>query len=415
MLLIRRATIGIVLLAILFLCGFWGAYHFQRSHLKMGEHRIRLNPAAGINSKKQYLLRLWEDEWPEEYGKGYQKYLQGAISDFQKKYPNIKIEVSGLDLLDGPAALARALRDNVAPDLYCSVFRVPPFDYRRQIPVSPYLSGKEIEIYHPALRRIASVDGYLGYFPRWAGLNLWIANRFFLEKAGLRANQIRETGWSWEDMLTLAPVLTEKEFLLVGDPGAAGFGNYLFNQGTLKNGFAENALLEKLKRLKEAAPPPSGFATNMLGLFLSGRAAILAGAGPGLAGFIRNKAQNSAAAGAPVLLPPPRLSSNGERLPVDLGVIAVYRNKKGKGDDQLAAAVKFGQFLSVYRTDFIWREMRLFPAGCSNGVNDADYLFAKKLLERAVVVNSGFKEQWREAARAVEDYLAGKTGLISFK
>jgi maltose-binding protein MalE len=147
MIIVKRSTLIYLFLSFLFGLGFLTAFYIREPQVKFGDHYIKCNPKAMINFKKSYHLQLWDYNWPiKDSGIQYRAYLQQAIRDFQKTYPNIHIEIRLLDLINGPTQLEQALKKNNGPDVYCSAYMIPKFNFKRQIPVGFYLNKKEIFI-----------------------------------------------------------------------------------------------------------------------------------------------------------------------------------------------------------------------------------------------------------------------------
>lgn len=343
--------------------------------MKFGDDYINYNPNAKIKPNRVYQLRLWDTNWPVLAAGEYKAYLEGLVRDFQKVYPNIKVQITLIDFGDGPNQLATALKTNSAPDVYCSEFSIPAFDRKRQIPVGLYLKPKEKEIYFAEARKLVSIYGVEYCFPRWFAPTLWVGNQYLWKSLSLPALQIKKPGYSWEEFMAVSQKLPKEKFMIVGNLGHNGLfpdlavnsasetasetgpgGNFLPQNGV---GESLNHLNDLIMQRKTAAD----FESNMLGHFLAGDSLMLAGVRPVIYRFLKLKLAESPGERRcePILLPPPGVGRKRILL-TENGVICVYRNKFTAGDDQIMAAVKLGQFISTYEKTQPFQEMMLIPA-----------------------------------------------------
>jgi hypothetical protein len=359
-----------VLFLLLFSLGFFISFCSKEPRIKLGEHYIECNPKVKINLKKKYHLHLWDYNWStNEYGLNYQNYLKQAILDFQKIYPNIQVELTLLDLLTGPAQLEQALKANNAPDVYCSANMIPHFNFKRQIPVGPYLKQSEKEIYLPGITKLLEYHGVLCYFPHWIAPGLWIGNKEFMDATGLSVIQIQTKGWNWKDLTTVVKRIPSVKYLLVGNLGPNGFFTQLTANAGLESTRGNfwsapriNRTIDFLEILIQQKAIPADCDRNMLGRFLNGQAMFLAGVRPSMYGLIMKRLKTNKADWQPVLLPIPALVTGQENILVENSVIAIYRNKRTSGNDHLTAAIRFGQFLSCYEKTTPWEQLMVYPA-----------------------------------------------------
>lgn len=400
-----RAGMGVrskllILGVILFAMGFSGVYFYQHSRVKIGEHYLRLNPRATIDSDKEYHLVLWDYLLPTASGKKeYGEYLQRALAEFQKIYPNIKVKYEWLDPLEGAARLRQALVENKAPDVYCSYFDLPEFYYARQIPVGPFLNKEEMEQYNLKLRQLYSVGKVLCSFPHWISADIWLGNRTLLEQAGVNPEKIQANGWTWHDLGQLAVGMPEQQLLLVGNPLRSEHLEYLKAMSVDEQQLAEQ--LEELRKLGGTKKIPADYDRNIIERFLSGRTLLLAGVRPTVYSNLqqrRHKAK-SVEDSEIVLLPAPHFSGVGELQLIKPGIINIYRNRSTKGDDHVAAAVKLGQFLSLYQNNVPWAQWGLYVDGNGAEATTNDERFFAELLQRSklkCVTGSGDHELVRQ-------------------
>ncbi|TCL73219.1 ABC-type glycerol-3-phosphate transport system substrate-binding protein [Hydrogenispora ethanolica] len=408
----RGYRVGLMLV-ILFLAGFGLGRLLYQPHFQLGDRSIRLDPRARIHPKKTYHLTVWDYDLPLQRQE-YQDYLRRAIRRFQESYPNIRVELKLLDLLDGEKQLAQALRTGDLPDVYCSLYQVPSFDYRWQIPVAPFLTQAELRVFDPTLVKMMSVAGLQCYFPRWTAPVVWIGNRSALEKAGIAVDAIQQTGWTWEDLLQ-AYERKPGGYRFAAIGGDSGFlGQWVMENRRQSGKAAMAAGLELLERLVRARALPLDYASNAVGRFLNGNTLVLAGARPWLYQFLKAKAPAAAAAPRvePVLLPGPYRRGGAAWLPVENGVVTVYRNRRTRGEDQIAAAVRLGYFLSTYADSRPWQELMVYPAAAEPR-RDWERSAGREyplgpLLSRTALVNQNRPTGESPAAQSLDDYLTGK-------
>lgn len=413
MIIIRKRTIILGLMVLLFLVGFFSAYRIRCSQVRIGHHHLRLNPFAQIDPQKKYTLRLWEYDLPVQLGeKTYRQYINQLISDFRKEYPNIKVELRWLDLLDGERQLREALDRNRAPDLYCSFGEVPEYYFRRQIPVGPFLSEKEQKIYPESIRKLYSIERVLCSFPRWISADIWLGNRRLLEEAGLDLSKIQAEGWDWEDLLTLYPHLPANTKLVVGRPVNLGYGVYLkrVERNERKKALANIMRLHEMIQVKGENPK---LQENPLVEFMQGRSLILAGVRPLIYLYMKEAStQRNLKLPDQVILPAPRLIPGKEVCFVENGIINIYRNRYTKGDDHLMAALRLGQFISTYPDVAPWSRLGVFPTGTqAKLVSELDEVYRRIL--RLPVLNR--QPSLAEGEQLIYKFMNGMATADEFK
>lgn len=370
MIIVKKPTLVYLLLAFLFGMGFSLPFFIKEPRIKLGEHYIYCNPKAKVNLKKTYHLHLWDYDWPiKENGLQYRDYLLQAVRDFQKVYPNVRVEIKLLDLITGPAQLEQSIKINNAPDIYCSAYMIPKFNFKRQIPIGPYLKESEQEVYFQGVKKMLTFQGTLCYFPRWIAPDFWVGNQTLMESAGLSVSKIQNTGWCWQDIRGLQKGIPKDKYLLVGNLGANGFLKQLIDCARQEFQTVDDmtnqelyATIDLLETLIHQKAIPVDCDRNMLGRFLGGQAMFLAGLRPTMYNFIIKKHRNNPVGWQPVLLPVPVRFTDKEKISVENGVIAIYRNKRTAGDDHLTVAMKFGQFLSYYQETTPWESLLVVPA-----------------------------------------------------
>ncbi len=413
MVVIRRRYLWIIGFGLLFLGGFAVGITRYQPHYRLGEWEIPLNPNAKIDPKQIYHVTVWDYDYPLQTV-AYSKYLNRAIGRFQKLYPNIKVQVKLLDLLDGPRQLANALKDGNLPDVYCSAYHIPQFDSRWQIPVGPFCQNGELASFRSEVAEMGKVAGVQCTFPRWVAPVVWIGNRGLLTANGLTAANITANGWQWEDLLE---ILTRGKGNLkfAAFPGDGGFFGQLLMDGSGKIAVNNREFgMTVLKRLAGAKAIPGDYSNNAIGRFLAGKTVVIADGRLSLYRVIKEKTGvGQTTAVDPVLLPGPAQKGARSFLRTENGVIAVYRNRKTRGDAHIAAAVRLGYFLSTYPGIEPWQEMMVYPATI-----DAGRIWEKRtgmeigaLLKPIALVNRNRPLTETPALRLLDEYLAGKKPL----
>ncbi len=362
MVIIKKRTLLYLLFIIFFTIGFILPWINRGPGVKLGENFIPCNPKAKINPNKLYHLRLWDYDWPIPQGKAsYRSYLLQVIKDFQRIYPNIKIEFKLLDL-NGPDELTQVLKKNEAPDIYCSAYTIPSFNFSKQIPVGPYLNKNEKDFYFTSIKKILTYHQTLCYFPRWIGPEFWVGNQPMIEASGLSISKIHTEGWTWDDLISISANLPNKRYLLTGNIGPNGLLSQLIaNAGQATRIANLNSTIDLIENLRNEKAIPIDFGYNMLNRFLNKDAMILAGLRPPIYKFLLNRIQSQKLEWQPVLLPIPSKIRGKGTVIIESGVISIYRNRFTKGNDHLTAAIKFGQYLSCYPNMAPWEYLGFCP------------------------------------------------------
>ncbi len=388
---------------------------------------------VSLNPKKEYHLSLWEYDWPIKVGKqDYRAYFAKALVEFQKKHPNIKVEVKWLDLLEGPELLYNALKKGQGPDVYCSAFSVPRFNFQYQVPVGCYLP-KTIEAdYYPNIRRNLLKEGFLTAFPRFTMPRIWLANPLLCQSLNIDPMAIQEKGWRWRDLEGLGQSWEEKPYLLVGVAAKLGFLEQLYlNSKPLKNNLQlkGNALksLEELrglvnllKNLKENKKLPKDFNEKMVSYFMNNQAVFLGGVKPIFYAYVNRMLTEKNESWSPVILPTPVSANPEEELLTENSVICVYRDPQNFEEDEVFAAVRLGRFLSRYPDIRPWVEMMAIPWHYSlaekwvrevnaKGLNGT--IFSKWLENKSIETAANLAEFQEFACPMLIDYLEEKTSL----
>lgn len=412
MLIIGKRIIYVIIAVFFFLIGFFSVRYFHRPRIRLGDQYLKVNYRAKINPKKNYCLRLWDYKWPGAEGdQWYEPFIAKTVGDFEKAYPNIKVELSLLDFRDGPHHFSKALASGDAPDVYCTAFDIPEFNYRWQIPVGIFLNPDELNEYYPNLRKLLSFDNYLLTLPRWSAPAIWIGNRALLEKAGLSAEKIQNQGWSWQDFAKLKGIIVPS---CIGNFSANGLLTQLVSEGSNPN---PSSILNIVEISNGPLPWQSDLEAEMIHLFLSEKIPLLASVRPIIYDFIKQKTLTDHSGLEPVILPSPSAMPGKIRLPVENGVIGIYRRRQTAGDDQLAAAARLAFFISVNQQIIPWQRLKLIPAvpalarQWAQGLQSDDYLGLVNWLARSEVYSlKPCRDYQNKVYPSIKGFLLGKVG-----
>ena len=415
MIIIRRKTFGTILISLFFLVGFFGVRYYNRPRIRLGEHLIYVNYRAKINPQKTYHLRCWDYQWPGTNGEEwYQQYITSVIKEFEKENPNIKVDMCLLDFQSGPQVFAQAIAVGEAPDVYCSAYAIPEFNYEWQIPIGVFLKSEELNIYYPGFKRLLTSGKHQLTLPRWAAPGIWIGNRNLMEKAGLDVEKVQKQGWSWADLLKIQQ---ENGPICVGNFSATGLLSQLLSvcdnstQGNIQE------VLEFIDHINGPLPQRSDYEGSMLPLFLEGKIMFLGGVRPIIYDFIKEKATKGRIPWEAVLLPVP--SERPERiiLPVESGVIGIYRHRKTGGDDQLAAAGRLAYYLSICHQTEPWERLKVVPAipaiaeNWANNLGDGYTYLSQWPAESEIRSLEISREYQGKVYPGLKNYLKGKISL----
>lgn len=420
----------IIFLSICFLGGFLITLMIHhRPRVKFGEDYIYCNPGAVVKPDREYRLRLWDTDWPVLAPNEYKVYLENMVRDFQQIYPNIKVDITLNKFGAGLEQLAAALKSNSAPDVYCSVFQIPDFDNKRQIPVGFWLKPKEKEAYFPEVRKLVSRFGVECCFPRWTVPSLWVGNQYLWNLSGYPVVRMQKPGYSIDELKAASQKLPKGKYALAGNLGHNGlFTDLAVNSSTgtglggnflPSNGVAEslNHLNELIGQRKTAAD----FESNMLGRFLAGDVLLLGGVRPIVYRFLKHKLAETPGQKhcKPILLPSPGMGRK-RFLVTENGVVCVYRNRYTAGDDHITAAVKLGHFISTYEKTKPFQDMMLIPAARKSAGRwcrelrpvIGDVSFLTELIENGTLLNlPDYQVYQREIYPVLQEFFARKTSL----
>lgn len=137
------------------------------------------------DSKKQVEITWWN--YPNYQTGTAGDYEKQIIANFNKKYPNIKVNLEMIDFASGPQKLSTAIASNSAPDL---VYDYPGriIDYARNgvmAPLDDMFTDEFKKDVPKAITDACKLDDHYYMYPINTAPNMMVFNKTMLDKAGL--------------------------------------------------------------------------------------------------------------------------------------------------------------------------------------------------------------------------------------
>jgi ABC-type glycerol-3-phosphate transport system substrate-binding protein len=222
---------------------------------------------------------------------------EAVLADFQKAYPQIKLNIQSAPQKDAPVVLQTRMAANDAPDVLFTVpARVPNLIRDNQLTdISSFVPAGYKEAFGPNL--VAEVSGDKVYgFPLSLGIRAVAYNVDLFDKAGVKVPQKAEEVWTWDQMVNAAEKVQKATGVRFGiqfeKPSFDGWVPFLFqNGGTLVTADGKKAAINNeagvgaiqwtvdLHKNGLAAPGVLEGAEDPLRLFASGQVAMWLGTG----------------------------------------------------------------------------------------------------------------------------------------
>jgi len=343
-----------------------GAYvywSYQGRLVQVGD--VQIDPNASIDPSRSYTLVVWEREVPLPWETGaHTEAVNEAISEFQKVWPNIHVELRIFGWEDGHGDLREALSDGNPPDVYGMPLGTRLIDAHWQIPVTPYMSAEAAQDTLESALRAVSADGVAWGWPRWILPQVWIAREDLTESLGGS-----RVAWNADEFLEILAESKTKS-------GSQGImlnpydGNLFFEVMVASTG--RNVLDETGRRawsVEEMTQALTLFDTiidrgltlndaarmsrTRLATFWNRQASIVApvnawllrhlmtrGGVVGDEGGLSDEVQHTS-----VAVPPPTVGTT-QHYPALVGGYAVFRKEPYQGDDHTKAAMLLAEHLS---------------------------------------------------------------------
>jgi multiple sugar transport system substrate-binding protein len=368
--------------------------------------------------------------WTWFQGEHYEDNLNLLISQFQEQHPNVEVNYESLTWQEGGQKVSVALAAGEPPDVMFAYFNPAWIETGYVMPLDDYMTDEEKADFGEPSLDAYTYQGHIYGFPIWKQLWNVSANKELLEEAGIDWERIQEEGWTFDEFLETATLLTKEE----GRLGKKQWG--LVYNGTWANGglpemwqlwnmnsgmpypvdengkflYDDPRALENLQRIisysTEAgvSPPENPAIENqvMTDMFNNWEAAMIARSGPYIVPAQQQRCANIEAGTEegtciePVMLPFPHMEGEAEGTVAAVPAHIVYKGDTDKGEAFYNMAIEFARFLSSAEGDCRWAaDLYEVPARDSaiefcaeNGLldmNDPNMVFFKKYFDRAAV------------------------------
>ncbi len=352
-----------------------------------------LDPQAPIDPGRQYHLVVWDYRLPftSPSGAAFGDATAEAIQRFERRYPNVSVDLHLLDPGSGPVELAQALAAGYPPDVYCSPFGPSAFGSNLQVPVGLYLDDDVWSRYHPVAWQAVEVNGTVWSWPRWLLLWPWLGNREALQAAGVDPDRVAREGWTRAEFLSVAkgiaggggaatalaavsPAVALRDLLLPGhlaaEPPPAADAYWL--------GAEPGAVVLWLSGLREAGALEADGAGKNPGIvdsFTHGQSAVLVPASPWTITYLLETKPRPEpwqytlpareALPSLALLPPPHDDGQPSVVWVSAATVSVFRQARYRGDDQTRLAAELALELTLGTRPWVREEFLCVPASLS--------------------------------------------------
>ncbi len=344
---------------------------FDFNFIKKEEKEFTINPEVKIDSNKDYTITYWDYPLFIGQNSNYNKFLTQTISEFNKFYPNIKINYKLLSFKEGEEKLKKSLKTGNPPDIYNNINNAQIYDKELQIPINLLFKATDKEEYSKLAIKTLTFNDKLWGIPQWLLPQVWVGNRKLLQQTGLDLITLRKKGWSKEEFSQISQQLKEDKKYIIFNP----YNSDLFYQLLIANGRSElitetgqllltskdlTAAFSFLEELRSNKVFPNKIAQmnkKILPYYWQKRAAIIAPVNFWLLNNIYQrdiKRKNIELS----LLPIP----GGEKNPVKITSLVLFKQEDYKGDDHTKAAYQFAQFINHQKNLSITRKLRVLPA-----------------------------------------------------
>jgi len=317
-------------------------------------------------------LKVWD--YPN--GSDFEQFRKDQIAAFQKKYPNVKVDLEILTWNDGPQKMDVALNAGDPPDVYFQTAQTKFMDSGLAVPLEDFYTAEDKADFTKASMDLSTYKGHIWEFGMWNSMQCLAGNRPVLEKAGIDWRSIQQNGWTWDQFTDITKKLTQ------ADNGAGkkqfGFITYgnseivtqMFKNAGLPYEFSDDgkflwtgekavAAAQFLRNLVDQGILPKEIASidakKMTDMYNNWEAPIFGRVGP-YAITERETNKKKVESGQltpppqglvdPVLLPWPHKAGEKE-VPITGGAgLYVFRQKNYKGDVHTRLAIELAHFLT---------------------------------------------------------------------
>lgn len=367
-----------------------GLIYYFKFYLKQG---FTIDPEAEIDPNQEYQVTYWDYRLFIGQDKRYQQFLEEAITEFNQRYPNIKVNYKLLSFLEGPKKLNKSLKAGNPPDVYNDIFGTKLISEELQIPVSLLLDEGDKEKYSPFALKSFSYQEQLWGLPNWIFPRVWLGNKSILDKTSLNLNQLRTTGWTIQEFVQVAKEINnlDKESCIIFNPYNSDLIYQLLRNKQLISPDEDVALavdslhnvfklLDKLRKSKVFPRKPDQMNKKIMSYFLQDKAGIVAPVNSWLLNsFYQQNSQENL-----TLLPIPKFNSQQDKVTTALVTgLLLFRQQQYKGDDHSKAVYKFAKFINQKKNFYLAKKLRVVPA----------YLPLQSIWKKEVKLKSEIKQE----------------------
>ncbi|AGB41448.1 ABC-type sugar transport system, periplasmic component [Halobacteroides halobius DSM 5150] len=335
-----------------------------------------IDPQAKIDYEQEYQVTYWDYPLLIGQDKRYKKFLQQAISKFNKRYSNIRVNYQLLSFIEGPKKLKEALKEGNPPDIYHGIFGRKLVNSKLQIPVSIYLAKEKRDSYSSLAMAAFSYRKQIWGLPTWLLPEVWVGNKGLLTKAGLDLKKVTKQGWTIDKLLEITTKLKEldRDNNIIFNPyNARLFQQLLATIG--KNNLVsqekklaiatkdlENIfqLLDKLQEEKVLPRNRAKMSKMLLSSLWANQAGLIAPVNIWLLNSLYQQSKKQQI--DLTLLPIPTFSSQRNRVPISVTGLLLFRQENYQGDAHTKAVYKFAQFMNRQQNLYISKQLNVVPA-----------------------------------------------------
>lgn len=173
----------------------------KRSNLMFLIFILLISACSRVDDGRTKITYQTMETLPEQ-----RKALEQLVREFEKQYPNIKVEV--LTSTTSFQKLSIQIAGGNAPDIFYYVTdRLPGLAKRGVLlDLTPHIT--DMSVYFPQTVESSKIDGKYYLFPFHFSTDVLFYNKDLFDKEGVK---YPDSSWTWEDFLNAARKLTKKE------------------------------------------------------------------------------------------------------------------------------------------------------------------------------------------------------------
>ena len=361
----------LILLVMILIVAISGGVNF---YLNFANQEFTIDPEIKINPNQVYEVTYWD--YPLYFGKEkeYKSFLEEKIIEFERKYPNIKVNYKLLSPSKGRSQLKEQLDLGTPPDIYNAIWGTRLTGSKLQIPVNLLLEDQAIKQYCDlGIESFKNKKNIWG-LPQFLMPQVWVANKKNLEKTNLKVAKVQREGWNWREFNKVAREINDSgrekciifnadnEQLLVQLLAAANEDFIVAGENSFN--YDLNLVFQLLKDLRTQKVFPRSekkMAKKMLPYFWQKKAGFIAPVNFWLLDSLYQQQQRYPEVEL-TLLPIPTYSDINELTPVKVTGLLLFRQQEYQGDDHTKAVYKFAQFMNQKQSIYIAKNLKVIPA-----------------------------------------------------